>query len=127
MTLPDTMLNKNPHCFIGVICLRDSKRRISFVTGTLIRSNIVLTSAHPLFNISKIQITKMRPFEFVLNLHGDLENPSTIRVPIADYRYPKEYETPLKKMFKYKPSSEEGYNSFLESVQHDYAILRLER
>jgi len=127
MTLPDTMLNKNPHCFIGMIRLRDSKGLTSFVTGTLISSNLVLTSAHPLFNISKIQITEMRPFEFVLNLHGDLENPSTIRVPIADYRYPKEYEVAIKKQFKYKPSSEEGYNSFLESVQHDYALLRLEK
>jgi len=110
-----------------MIRLSDSSGRTSSVTGTLISSNLILTSANAFLEIFNIQITEMRPFEFVLNLHGDLENPSTIRVPIADYRYPKEYETPLKKMFKYKPSSEEGYNSFLESVQHDYALLRLEK
>jgi len=75
-----------------MIHLRDSLGRTSSVTGTLISSNLVLTSAHALFIISKIKITEMRPVEFVLNLHGDLENPRTIRVPIVDYRYPKEYE-----------------------------------
>ena len=100
--LESVMLQHHPHNCIGMIRLRDSKGRTSIATGTLISKNLVLTSAHILFNNGKIQITEMIPFEFCLNLHKDRESPATIRVPIADYKYAEEYLIPLKKMFKYK-------------------------
>jgi hypothetical protein len=48
-------------------------------------------------------------------------------VAIVDVKYPKKFEEIYRKMYKTKAKSEEGYQLFLSSIEHDFALLRLEK
>jgi len=73
--IEENMINLHPHNCIGLIRVRDYKGRVAVANGILISNNMVLTSAHVLFNNTAAEIKLRNPFEFCLNIHRTIRGP----------------------------------------------------
>ena len=90
----------------------------------MVSSCTVVTSAHAFVTFNKNKVVKFEPFEFCLDLHGDIREAKVIKV--VDYRFPKEYEEICRKI-EQSNSRDEKYRLFMESVKYDFALLKLEK
>ena len=95
-------MKKLPHCSIGALLSKSRKHldAFNYGTGTLISHDLVLTSAHNLYNYSTGEVYK--EIKFYPGQDGDLKDPCEIE----DVFIPGKYIL--------KPS-----------VEHDYALLKL--
>ena len=92
---------------MGVIYIKTADTAIMVGTGFLIAGDLVLTVAHNIYSRQRGECFK--DLVFYPGVSGELTNVHPIKV--VDYRYPKQFESCLSQ----------------ETIDHDYALLKLER
>ena len=92
---------------MGVIYIKTVDAAIMVGTGFLIAGDLVLTVAHNIYSRKRGECFK--DLVFYPGVSGELTN--VLPIKVVDYRYPKQFESCLSQ----------------ETIDHDYALLKLER